>query len=94
MKLVSAGEQSIIRNLDLIDISREPFDIFQLQSLATELEKIMYPNFNMIRKLFGVLEFNENNATSMITRLTTMAEYPLHTIINKDYIKQVMMGEI
>lgn len=94
MKLVSAGEQSIIRNLDLIDISREPFDVFQLQSLATELEKIMYPNLNMIRKLFGVLEFNENNATSMITRLTTMAEYPLHTIINKDYIKQIMMGEI
>lgn len=94
MKLVNAGEETIVRNLDLIDISREPFDVFQLQSLADELERQKYPNLDMVRKLFGVLEFNESNSTSMISRLTNMCEYPIHTLINRDYIKQVMMGGI
>lgn len=94
MKLVGAGEDIIVRNLDLVDISREPFDVFQLQSLADELEKHRYPNIAMVRKLFGVLEFNESNSTSMLNRLSAMSEYPLNHIINKDYIKQVMMGGV
>jgi 5'-3' exonuclease len=94
MKLVSAGESTIVRNLDLIDISREPFDVFQLQSLVDELNKQKYPNHAIVRKLFRALEFNEDNAKSMRTRLSAMSEYPLHQIINKDYIKQVMMGGI
>lgn len=94
MKLVSAGEENIIRNLDLVDISREPFDVFQLQSLSDELSKQRYPSIEMVRKLFGVLEFNESNSTSMLNRLAAMSEYPLNHIINKDYIKNVMMGGI
>ena len=94
MKLVDAGEGNIIRNLDLIDISREPFDVFQLQSLADELSKQRYPSIEMLRKLFKILEFNESNSTSMINRLTTMSEYPINHIINRDYIKRVMMGGI
>lgn len=94
MKLVSAGEQNIIRNLDLVDISREPFDVFQLQSLSDELCTHRYPNIAMVRKLFGVLEFNESNSTSMLSRLSSMSEYPLNTLVNKDYIKNVMIGRV
>ena len=94
MKLVAAGETNIIRNLDLIDISREKFDVFQLQSMSDELEKHRYPNMELARKLFGVLEFNEANSLSMLNRLSAMSEYPLAHLIDKTYIKRVMMGEI
>ena len=94
MKLVSAGEDPIIRNLDLIDISREKFDIFQLQSLVDEVERKRYPDLNMVRKLFGVLEFNESNSQGMINKLLSMSDYPLHVLVNKDYIKQTMLGGI
>lgn len=94
MKLVSAGETPIIRNLDLIDISREKFDVFQLQSLAKEMETQKYPDIATVRKLLNVLEFNEYTIQGMLNRLSTMSEYPLNFLVNKDYIKQVMMGEI
>lgn len=94
MKLVEAGEKVITRNLDLVDISREKFDIFQLKSISDELEKQLYPSVSTAQKLFGVLEFNENNTRSITTKLSRMSEYPLNHLINKDYIKQVMMGGI
>lgn len=94
MKLVEAGEGPIVRNLDLIDISREPFDVFQLQSIVDELETQRYPNVAAFRKLLGALEFNESNTNGLLNRLSAMSEYPVHTLVNKDYIKQVMMGGI
>lgn len=94
MKLVEAGREPIVRNLDLIDISREKFDVFQLQSLADELGTHRYPNESMFRKLLGVLEFNDNNTQGLLSRLSYLSDYPLHSLINKDYIKQVMMGGI
>lgn len=92
MKLVESGREKIVRNLDLVDISREKFDIFQLQSLSDELEKHRYPNIAMAEKLFKVLEFNENHTRGLISRLSVMSDYPLNLLINKDYIKSVMMG--
>ena len=92
MKLVSAGVANIVRNLDLIDISREKFDIFQLQSLVDEMNQQRYPNIAAVRKLLGALEFNESNTQGMMSKLSTMSEFPLSHLINKDYIKQVMMG--
>lgn len=94
MKLVDAGFNPILRNLDLVDISREKFDVFQLKSLSYELETQRYPNIAMVRKLFGVLEFNESNMNSMISRLSAMSEFPLNHLINKNYIKSVMMGGV
>ena len=94
MKLVGAGTANIIRNLDLVDISREKFDVFQLQSLSDELSKHHYPNIEMANKLLGVLEFSENTMRGMMTRLPAMSEYPLNLLINKDYIKSVMMGGV
>lgn len=94
MKLVNAGEVPINRNLNLVDISREPFDVFQLQSIADELKLQRYPDLATVHKLFGVLEFNEQNTASMVNRLSTMSEFPLSNLVNLDYIKQVMMGGI
>lgn len=94
MKLVGAGEDPIKRNLDLVDISREKFDIFQLQSLVEEMEMQRYPDIAMVRKLLGVLEFNESNVQGMIAKLSAMSEFSLVHLVNKDYIKQVMMGVV
>lgn len=94
MKLVDAGEEPIIRNLNLIDISREKFDVFQLQSMADEMKKQKYPDLATARKLFGALEFSDNTTRDIVNRLSVMSEFPLHTLINKDYIKQLMMGGI
>lgn len=94
MKLVDAGRDAIVRNLDLVDISREPFDVFQLQGLAKELETQRYPNIAMVQKIFNVLEFNENNTRSIVNKLSALSEYPLSHLVNKNYIKSVMMGGI
>lgn len=94
MKLVSAGVEPINRNLDLVDISREKFDIFQLQSISDELSTQKYPNLAMATKIFNTLEFNENNIRSMTQRLSQMSEYSLSHVIDKDYIKSVMIGGI
>ena len=94
MKLVDAGIELINRNLNLVDISKEPFDIFQLQGLSDELSTQKYPNIIMANKIFGALEFNEDNTRSITQRLSQMSEFPLNHLINKDYIKSVMIGGI
>lgn len=94
MKLVSAGIEPINRNLDLVDISREKFDIFQLQSISDELSSQKYPNLAMATKIFNTLEFNADNIRSMTQRLSQMSEYSLSHVIDKDYIKNVMIGGI
>lgn len=94
MKLVGAGRDAIVRNLDLIDISREKFDVFQLQGLVKELEIQRYANVAMVKKLLGVLEFSESTTSVFINKLSLMSEYPLATLVNKDYIKNVMMGMV
>lgn len=92
MKLVDAGEAPIIRNLDLIDISREKFDVFQLQSIADNLSTHIYPNFAIADKLFRVLEFSDENTRGLKSKIASMSEFSLNNFINKDYIKNVMMG--
>lgn len=94
MKLVSSGRESIVRNLDLVDISREPFDIFQLNSLVDELKVHRYPNIQMTNKILNALEFNENMINGVIHKLSQMSEFSLSILVNKDYIKSVMMGGI
>lgn len=94
MKVVGAGRDAIVRNLDLIDISREKFDIFQLQGLSQELETQRYANVAMVKKIFGALEFSESTSNGLINKLTQMSEYPLSNLVNKDYIRQVMMGVV
>ena len=94
MKLVDAGEEPIIRNLNLVDISREPFDIFQLQGLADELSTQHYPNIAMVTKIFKTLEFNEENTRGIINKISQMSEYSLAHLIDKTYIRRVMTGEI
>lgn len=94
MKLVDAGIDPIKRNLDLVDISKEPFDIFQLQGLSDELSSQRYPNLETVNKIFRALEFNENTNRSITQRLAQMSEFPLNHLINKDYIKSVMIGGI
>lgn len=94
MKLVEAGLEPIERNLNLIDISREKFDIFQLKEIESELTAYHMPNIANANKIMQHLEFNENHMRGIISKLAMMTEYPLHNLINKDYIKSVMIGGI
>lgn len=91
-KIVDAGTAPIIRNLDLIDISRETFNIFELESLADELSKQRYPDVNMSHKLFNHLEFKQSTSEYLINRLSLISTYSLAPLINRDYIKRVMLG--
>ena len=93
MKLASVGEEPIIRNLDLIDISREKFDVFQLQSMSDGLSTQRYPNVALANKLFNILEFSPENTRGLISKLSMMSEYPLSTLIDKTYIKRSLLGE-
>ena len=91
-KIVEAGTGPIIRNLDLIDISREEFNVFELESLADTIEKPVSMNLDNIHKLMRVLEFNENTISGMINKLSLISSYNLSTFVDRDYIKRVMMG--
>lgn len=91
-KLVAAGASSINRNLDLIDISKESFDIFQLQEIVSILEKQYYPNVEMINKLFNHLDFSVNTINYITNSLINMSSYPLSTLVNKNYLREVAMG--
>lgn len=90
-KLVEAGADPINRNLDLIDISKESFDIFQLKGLVETLDKQAYPNLVMTTKLFNVLNFNADTTNYINMNLSRLSTYPLTQLLNKDYLKKVAM---
>lgn len=86
-KLVAAGSAPLNRNLDLIDISRESFNVFELQSIVDTLKKQVYPNMAMVNKLFGILNFGQDivNVTNM--KLGNLSSFPLAQLIDEDYMK-------
>lgn len=91
-KVVEAGTSPIIRNLDLIDISREEFNIFELESLADELSRQRYPNVELANKLFSLLEFNDRSSEYIVSRLSLISSFSLAPFVDRDYMKRVMMG--
>lgn len=91
-KIVDAGTSLITRNLDLIDISRETFNIFELENLAEELSKQRYPNIEMSHKLMNSLEFKQSTTDYIINRLSLISTYSLAPLVNREYIKRVMLG--
>lgn len=93
LKLVAAGEAPLTRNLDLIDISREKFNVFELQEIVDVLNNQRYPNLAMANKIMGALEFNPDTMKYLTNRLTAMSSFPLANLVDKSYIKQVMMGQ-
>lgn len=92
-KLVSAGEAAINRNLDLIDISRESFDVFQLKSIADVLSNKIYPDAATVNKLFNVLDFGQDTISSLNNSILRMSDYSLAPLVNLNYLKEVMMGD-
>lgn len=93
-KLVVAGESAINRNLDLIDISRESFDIFQLKSIIDTLEIKQYPNLQMVGKIFYNLDFGADTINGIGFSLNRMSEFSLSPLVNKDYLKEVAMNNV
>lgn len=91
-KIVDAGVRPIIRNLDLIDISREEFNLLELSTLADEISTQHYPNVEMATKLCNHLEFRKSNSDYLINRLSLISTYSLAPLIDKDYMKRMMMG--
>lgn len=91
-KVVLAGESAINRNLDLIDISKEAFDIFQLKSIIDTLEKRLYPNLQMLGKLYGVLNFGADTIAGLNNSLLRLSEFNLSPMVNKEYLKDVAMN--
>lgn len=92
-KIVTAGEAPINRNLDLIDISRESFNIFELQSLVDTIEQKKSPDTVMTTKLFRALEFSQDTTGFITNSLVNMSTYPLSALLNKSYLKTVMMNQ-
>lgn len=89
-KIVEAGESTIRRNLELIDISYETFDVVEMTQLANELEMKKYPNVEMANKLLSVLEFNPDNINYFISRLSRMTDFTLASVIDKSPIMDMM----
>lgn len=92
-KLVAAGEDALNRNLDLIDISRESFDIFELKSLVDILDHKTYPNLAMTSKLFNALDFAPDTINYINSALSNISTFPISQIVDHSYLKKVAMGE-
>lgn len=92
-KLVDAGEFPIIRNLNLIDISKEHFDMFELLSLIDTLKESRNPDMGMVNKLFHYLEFQSNTMSGVVNSLLRMSSYPIGALVDKDYLKRVLAGQ-
>lgn len=92
-KLVLAGASLINRNLDLVDISREQFNVFELQDIIEILSKKYYANIDMVNKLFDHLDFARSSTSNLTTILSNMTNYPLYNLVNKGYAKEVAMYE-
>lgn len=92
-KVVDAGASAISRNLDLIDISRETFNIFQLQEMADKLSVQLYPDVATAHKLLHALEFNPDTVNYIVNKLSLMSTYPLANLVDRSYIKRVLSGE-
>jgi len=93
LKIAEAGVGPMIRNLDLIDISREPFNVFQLESIVESLSSPSSPNLQTVGKLLHYLEFSDNNINFIVNRLTQVANFPLANLVDRSYIKKVMLGQ-
>lgn len=91
-KLVEAGVNPITRNLDLIDISREIFNIFEMEAITNDLSTIKEVNIGKFNKLMSVLEFSDNTTGGIINRFTLISTYGLSDLIDRDYIKRCMLG--
>lgn len=92
-KLVAAGLGPLNRNLDLIDISREGFNVFELQSIKDTLSKQVYPDIAMVTKLFHALEFGQDTISAINFKLGNMSSFPLTQLINNDYIRKAFSFE-
>ena len=92
MRLYDQGSAPIERNLDLIDISREPFDVFQLKNIQDNLETEKSTDVISLGKLYHVLEFSEKTTRFITSRLLEMSHFPLSKYIDKNYIKSVLIG--
>lgn len=91
-KLVDAGVDPIIRNLDLIDISRETFNIFELESIVNEISTVKSLDMGKFNKLMKVLEFSENTIGNTVSRLSMISTYGLEPFIDRDYMRRSMLG--
>jgi len=93
MKLVEAGSGPIIRNLNLIDISKEVFDFYEIKGLIDDIKSITTINVDKANKIFRALEFQPTTIDVIMNGLLRMANYPLDKLINVDYVRRYLAGE-
>lgn len=92
-KLLEVGEAPIIRNLNLIDISKETFNIFELQSIVDALNIQRYPNVSMATKIMDALEFSAETQGYLTNKLVAMSTFPIANLVDKGYLKEYLKGQ-
>lgn len=78
------------RNLNLIDISLEPFTFFELAGIVRTLKEISKPNYSDIRKLYAYLEFGPAIVDNLNFKFSDMGMFPIINYVNEDYIKEYL----
>ena len=90
-KLVEAGPEIINRNLDLMDISREPFSLEDLLNMISTLEQEYESNHTELGKIFEHMDISEDDVAATYRSLDKLKPQMLSSIINRDYIKQALV---
>lgn len=93
-KIAEAGVAVIRRNLDLIDISKEPFSFVDLDNIAETLSAPKNINLETASKIMRALEFSNETVDGLVQKVIPIANFPLHENIDRSYVKSMMAGAI
>lgn len=93
-KIAEAGVDVLRRNIELVDISRESFNAVELNEIADILSADKVPNYTDANKILGALEFSTDTIGNLVGKLTPLIDYPLKRLVNREYIRKVLMGVI
>lgn len=91
-KLALVSEKDFYRNMALIDISQEKFDITEIMSMIEGLKSTEY-DLNAALRIMGVLEFGESTKSDLIDLGNQCRVYPFDTLISKEYVRSIMSGD-
>lgn len=90
-KLAMLEESVFNRNMDLIDISREPFTVPELMSIISSLKRDIAQS-DIAEKLMRVLEFSDVTKIPLRELGAVSQTTPVKYMINDEYVREVIEG--
>lgn len=93
-KIAEAGIEVLRRNIDLVDISREPFDFNEITRVSDALSRPRTVDLEKAGKIMRALEFSDDTISSIVGKVVPMMSFPLNELVDSTYVKRVIEGVV